>query len=86
MKRIALFVLRLFGWKVDFTMPIEHKRSVLIAAPHTSNWDFLFVRLAFWALEVPMKVALKDDWTKFPFGHIIKPLGGVGVSLSLIHI
>ena len=82
MKQLSLFLLSLLGWKVDFNMPPEHKRSLVIAAPHTSNWDFLFVRLAFWALQVPMKVAIKDDWTKFPFGLVIKPLGGVGVNRS----
>ncbi len=82
MKQFAIFILRILGWKVDFDMPPEYKRSVVIAAPHTSNWDFFMVRLAFWALRVPMKVAIKDDWTKFPFGLIIKPMGGVGVNRS----
>ena len=82
MKQFAILLLALLGWKVDFDMPPEHRRSVLIAAPHTSNCDFFFLRLAFWALQVPMKVAIKDDWTRFPFGLIIKPMGGVGVDRS----
>jgi len=80
MKQFAILLLKLLGWRVDFNVPPEYKRSVLIAAPHTSNWDFFFVRVAFWALRVPMKVAIKDDWTRFPFGLVIKPLGGVGVN------
>jgi len=80
MKQIARFLLMLTGWKVDKNFPVEAQRCVMIAAPHTSNWDFYYVRLAFWVLEVPMKVAIKDDWTKAPFGWFVKPLGGVGIN------
>lgn len=82
MKLIAKFLLWLSGWKVNPDVPPECQRCVMIAAPHTSNWDFYYVRLAFWVLEVPMKVAIKNDWTKFPFGLVIKPMGGVGVDRS----
>lgn len=82
MKLLAKFLLWLNGWKVAPDVPPEHKRCVMIAAPHTTNWDFYYVRLAFWVLGVPMKVAIKNDWTKFPFGLVIKPMGGVGVDRS----
>jgi len=82
MKRIAQFILWLSGWKVDPRIPPESQRCVMIAAPHTSNWDFYYVRLAFWVLEIPMKVAIKNDWTKFPFGLLVKPLGGLGIDRS----
>lgn len=82
MKQVARFLLWLSGWKVDLAMPEEHRRCVLIAAPHTSNWDFYYLRLAFWVMKVPMKVAIKNDWTKFPFGMFVKPMGGVGVDRS----
>jgi 1-acyl-sn-glycerol-3-phosphate acyltransferase len=29
-----------------------------------------------------MRVAIKDNWTKFPFGLVVKPLGGVGIDRS----
>ncbi len=78
-RQIARFLLWLSGWRVNKTFPSESERCVMIAAPHTSNWDFYFVRLAFWVLRIPMKIAIKDDWTKFPFGIVVKPLGGVGI-------
>lgn len=82
MKQIARFLLWLSGWKVDMQFPVETERCVMIAAPHTSNWDFYYVRLAFWVLRIPMKVAIKNDWVKFPFGLIVKPLGGLGIDRS----
>lgn len=30
--------LRLFGWRLDVNLPPE-PRLVIVAAPHTSNWD-----------------------------------------------
>lgn len=79
LKAFARLLLFLAGWKVNRNVPIEAKRSVTIAAPHTSNWDAYFLRLAFWVLDIPLKVAIKNDWTRFPFGLIVKTLGGVGI-------
>lgn len=78
-KQIARFLLWLSGWKVDMKIPPETERCVMIAAPHTSNWDFYYLRLAFWILDIPLKVAIKNDWTRFPFGLVVKPLGGLGI-------
>jgi 1-acyl-sn-glycerol-3-phosphate acyltransferase len=39
MRWISIAVLRLTGWRVEGQTPVE-KKYVLIAAPHTSNWDF----------------------------------------------
>ena len=52
----------------------------MIAAPHTTNWDGIMVRVAFSILEIPVKIAIKDFWTKFPMGLIVKPLGGLGIN------
>ncbi|MFK7774786.1 MAG: 1-acyl-sn-glycerol-3-phosphate acyltransferase [Saprospiraceae bacterium] len=79
---IARIMLWLAGWKVDKKIPKESIRSVMIAAPHTSNWDGIWVRVAFAILEVPVKIAVKDTMTKFPFGLITKPLGFLGINRS----
>ena len=37
-------VLRLFGWKVDGLYPAKgNENLIIIAGPHTSNWDGVFV-------------------------------------------
>lgn len=79
MSKIATFILRLHGWKVDQVIPKESDRSVMIAAPHTTNWDFYFMMLTFWALKVPVRFTIKDNWTKFPFGLITKPIGAIAI-------
>ena len=81
-KAIAKLILWLIGWKVNFNLPKEAERSVMIAAPHTTNWDGIMVRLAFTILEIPVKIAIKDFWTKFPMGILVKPMGGLGIDRS----
>lgn len=81
-KAFAKFILHLFGWSVDQNIPSESQRSVMIAAPHTTNWDFLLTRVAFYVLGIPVKIAVKDFWTKFPFGILTVPFGGLGIDRS----
>lgn len=54
----------------------------MVCAPHTSNWDFLYAVSAFWKIGIPMKLFIKDDWTKPWYGFFIKWLGGIGVNRS----
>lgn len=70
------------GWSVDYNIPKEAVRSVMIAAPHTTNWDGIIVRLALTALDVPARIAIKDNWTKFPFSILFKPIGFLGIDRS----
>ena len=79
MSKIAAFILKLHGWTFDPIIPKEADRSVMIAAPHTTNWDFYFMMLTFWALKVPVRFTIKDTWTKFPFGLITKPIGAIAI-------
>ena len=44
--KISQFILKLAGWKFVGEIPTE-KKAVVIAAPHTSNWDFIWGKLAF---------------------------------------
>lgn len=73
-----LFVLK--GYKFDYNFPKEAKRCVLICAPHTSNWDFVLAIAVFSKLKIPYRFTIKDDWTKFPFGLLINPLGAIGIN------
>ena len=81
-KKLAGLLLKMHGWKVDETIPPEAQYCVMIAAPHTSNWDGYFMRLAFFVLDIPLRFTIKDTWTKFPMGLFIRPLGGLGINRS----
>lgn len=80
--RFANFILRLFGWHVEGTIPLSLKKYVVIAAPHTSWWDFflgLFGRAA-----IGRKIVFlgKDSLFKPPLGWVMRWLGGYPVDRS----
>lgn len=83
--KFCAWVLKLAGWRIS-PPPPEVQRCVLLAAPHTSNWDYVFAVLTMRALEVPMKVAIKSFWTRFPMGLLVKPLGGIGIQRHQDHL
>ncbi len=57
----------------------ELKKCVMIAAPHTSNWDLLYSMASFWRAGIPVRFFIKDTHTKAWYGSMIKKLGGIGV-------
>ena len=73
-----LFI-KLAGWKVNASVPEGVGRCVMIAAPHTSNWDFPFMIAAFRILKLKVRFTIKDSWFKFPFNLVIGPLGGIAI-------
>lgn len=78
---LAIIVLRVFGWRRAGHVP-DYPKFVMIAAPHTSNWDFpvgLAIMLAF---KVKMYWLGKEPIFKWPFGAFFKWLGGIPVSRS----
>lgn len=38
--------------------------------------------LAFLAMKIPMRFTIKKEWTRFPVGLVIKPLGAIGIDRS----
>lgn len=77
-KMIANMILILSGWKVDKLVP-EERKFILIAAPHTSNWDFVYTILFIKALGVNFNWVAKHTMFKWPFGMILRSLGGIAV-------
>lgn len=79
--RLTGWIFKLHGFKiVGDPLPPEANKCMMVFAPHTSNWDFYYgvIGITSWGLSV--RYVIKDFWTKFPFGLLIKPLGGIGVS------
>lgn len=81
LRLIAIAMLKVLGWKT-VGRPLDNARFVLIAAPHTSNWDFPLM------LMVVLKLRMKVFWMgkislfPFPFAGFMKWLGGIPVDRS----
>ncbi|WP_437280102.1 lysophospholipid acyltransferase family protein [Sorangium sp. So ce375] len=70
--------LSVFGWRVDGMTELPSK-AVLIAAPHTSNWDFPFTLAVSYVLDLEFSWLGKHTLFEPPFGFFFRWLGGVPV-------
>jgi 1-acyl-sn-glycerol-3-phosphate acyltransferase len=77
-KLLARAVLRATGWRTEGERPKE-RRFVLIAAPHTSNWDLVYLLALSELFEVRVSWMGKDAIFRPPFGWLMKRLGGIPV-------
>ena len=82
LRGFSLAFLRLSGWRVEGTLPANAGKAVLIAAPHTSNWDLPYTLFAAYALNLTPYWMGKASIFKFPFGGLMRWLGGIPVDRS----
>ncbi len=78
-QRFARFTLRRLGWRC-IDLPQRPERAVVIAYPHTSNWDFPIGLLAMSALGLNARWAGKDTLFRGPMGPVMRRLGGIAVN------
>ena len=71
--------LKLAGWQVKGALPAQAQKSVLIAAPHTSNWDLPYTLMVAFALRLNIYWMGKASIFRFPFGPVMRWLGGIAV-------
>ena len=74
-------VLRLGGWRVTGTLP-DIPRLVLIAAPHSSNWDGIWGMAAKMALGFDARVLGKDALFWWPLSIVLRRLGVIPLDRS----
>ena len=79
--RITSSSLKLAGWQYEGPVPTE-KKFVLLAVPHTSNWDGLLLVLLTRTIGLRVQWMVKDSWVKGPLGAVVRGTGGVGIDRS----
>ena len=82
LKAFSVGFLKLTGWTINGCLPPDGQRSVLIAAPHTSNWDLPYTLMVAFALNLNVRWMGKASIFRFPFGGIMRWLGGIAVDRS----
>jgi 1-acyl-sn-glycerol-3-phosphate acyltransferase len=78
----SIVFLKLMGWKVVGKLPANADKSVLIAAPHTSNWDLPYTLMVCFALRLNVYWMGKTSIFKRPFRSVMMWLGGIPVDRS----
>lgn len=77
---LSVGFLKLSGWTIEGTLPDHARKSVLIAAPHTSNWDLPYTLMVAFALRLTPHWMGKQSIFKPPFAGVMRWLGGIPVN------
>jgi len=83
-RALGRWVLASLGWRIDGDIP-NVRKLVIIAAPHTSNWDFVVGIAAKLALGLDVRFLAKDTLFRFPLGVLMRYFGGIPVDRSASH-
>jgi 1-acyl-sn-glycerol-3-phosphate acyltransferase len=81
-KFLSKLLFKVSGWKLNGTLTPDNRRCVMIAAPHTSNWDFVYARAAFYLMDAPIRYTIKKEFMRFPFGGLLRSMGALPVDRS----
>jgi 1-acyl-sn-glycerol-3-phosphate acyltransferase len=79
LRALSLGFLRLTGWTLDGQLPAASPKCVLIAAPHTSNWDLPYTLMVAFGLRINIHWMGKQQLFRWPFGPLMRWLGGIAV-------
>lgn len=82
MKWLCRIIFQRKGWKLNPNYPEGLERCVMVAAPHTSNWDFVYALGVFHILKIPIRFAIKKEAMFFPFNVLFGALGGLSIDRS----
>lgn len=75
---LARLFLAITGWKPEGERPVPD-RFVLIAAPHTTNWDFPYLLAFAEVYGVRVSWIGKHTLFRWPFGPLMRALGGIPI-------
>lgn len=75
-------LLKMMGWKMDKSNLPACKKMVIIAAPHTSNWDLPLMLACSYVSGLKISWLGKDTIFRGPGGGFFKWLGGIPVDRS----
>lgn len=77
-QRILLGLYRWKGWKIEGRRP-DCDKFIILGAPHTSNWDFVFFLGAANQLGIKPSFMGKTSLFKWPMTNFMLDMGGVPV-------
>ncbi len=79
-KLLARFVIWIGRWDVQNGLKdMIPEKCIMIAVPHTSNWDFPYARAVFYEMGIPLKFTIKKQWVRFPWGGLFRAMGAIAI-------
>ena len=84
MRWLGLIIFRVAGWKAVGQRP-SFPKYVIIAAPHTSNWDFLYTICLTFILKINPLIMMKRAWFRWPMAPFLRWLGAFPIDRSGSH-
>ncbi len=78
-RRFWLAVLRMAGWRLGGEF-VNLSHFVIIAAPHTSNWDFVIAMAVKWGYGLDFRWIGKHTLFRGPFGPAMRLMGGIPIN------
>ena len=79
MTNFSKWLLKKLGWTVKIEIGEIPDKCVICVAPHTSNWDLIMGKLAYWSLGKDARFLIKKSWTVFPLSLVINRMGAIPV-------
>jgi len=75
---IARTIFTITGWTMVGEIP-NIRKAVFIAAPHTSNWDGLWLLIYKFAIKVEVRFLAKDTLFWWPLGPLLRSMGAMPI-------
>lgn len=81
-KAFCKFWFKITGWKLVMPTDGNIDRCVLLAAPHTSNYDALLMVGGLAIGHTDIRFTIKKEWLRFPFRRMMRNVGALGIDRS----
>lgn len=79
LRSLSNLALKLLGWRIEGEIPEGLDKCVIIAAPHTTNWDLPFSLMVAFSLDMQIHWMGKASLFRFPCSKLMHWLGGIPV-------
>ena len=77
---LSKFILKKAGWTCINPLSNDVKQCVVILAPHTSNYDFIFGMLYKSAYKLKIRYLIKQEWVKGPLAPFFNWTGAIKIN------
>jgi 1-acyl-sn-glycerol-3-phosphate acyltransferase len=83
LKLFCQFMFWINGWKLTGTLSADITKCIIVAGPHTSNYDLIYALAGLYKVRPKVNYLLKKDWIDaFLIGNLFKKTGAIGVNRS----